>query len=511
MVKHVVLTGLVLFQAVVCFGVVPEWVKRPGESREYPEAQYVTGFGVSAVNEGLQKGIESSRRMSQVAILEQIFVRIGTYQKVKVSGNSTESGYLSVSTASGLLELSGLQTSYYYDRAGGRVMAFSRVEKDHLAIVNAEFLRDGLSRLSVLLQEAREVEKRDEFEKAAALYFRCERLIDSLQMRISILDFCKIGREMIRSSDIINESKKEAGRFFGEVPVDLDHLSWHLVRGLLRGAEFQGRILVASQSAGHCTPLGLKLAEALSKRLLMSGEKLVSGVSEKNCYSGYETALISARNSGAEMLVLCGYSEEKGLIRCFAKLLNLEQSMTSGISEVTIRRSSLDESMLLPQRGTGEALELLFWTSRGEGDLVLEEGEELSLFVKVNRPCYLIILQTLPDGSLVIPDLIYQNYYLDKSKAGKTVQLPDIFKVTSPGGNGVLEVFVSDRPFPEMQIRSSKIGEKRYLAVEKTLCGTENGKEINRRNEGRMLVRKSVGIKTVKRESSGTLLAPNGY
>lgn len=511
MVKRVVLIGLVLLQAVTGFEVVPEWVKRPGESREYPEAQYVTGFGVSAVNEDLQKGFESSRRMSQVAILEQIFVRIGTYQKVKVNGNSTESGYLSVSTASGLLELSGLRTSYYYDRAGGRVMAFSRVEKAHLAMVNAEFLRDGLSRLSVLLQEAREVEKREESGKAAEFYFRCERLIDSLQMRISILDFCKTGREMIRSSDIISESKKEAGRFFGEVPVDLDHLLWNLMRGLLGGAEFQGRIFVASQSSGHCTPLGIKLAEGLSKRLLMSGEKLVSGVSEKNCYSGYETALISARQWGAEMLVLCGYSDEKGLIRCFAKLLNLGQGMISGVSEATIRKSSLDESMLLPQRGLGEALELMFWTSRGEGDLVLEEGEELSLFVKVNRPCYLIMLQTLPDGSLVIPDMIYQNYYLDKSKAGKTVQLPDIFQVTSPGGKGVLEVFVSDRPFPEMQIRWSKTGEKGYLTIEKNLCGKENGGVINRRNDGRMLVRKSVGIKTVKREISGTLLAPNGY
>ena len=56
-------------------------------------------------------------------------------------------------------------------------------------------------------------------------------------------------------------------------------------------------------------------------------------------------------------------------------------------------RDSLNVSTNEKCAKAGGGLNLELWTNRGEGYLVLEEGDELVVFVRVNRPCYLLFMR----------------------------------------------------------------------------------------------------------------------
>ena len=72
----------------------------------------------------------------------------------------------------------------------------------------------------------------------------------------------------------------------------------------------------------------------------------------------------------------------------------------------------------------------------------------------------------MSDGTRVLPDLIYQNYYIDITKVNKSMQLPDLFIVKPPFGDELMQVYVSDRPFSSFRIVSRLIGGERYRVVD---------------------------------------------
>lgn len=489
---------VILMQVYCCYAVgVPEWVRRSGESAEFPEERFVTGFGISDVKGDPGRAFEAARRMSQIAILEKTSVKINSFQKLVVKEISGESrnGYLSVSSVGGVLEVSGLQTRYYHDVNAGRVMAFSWVEREHLKKTNEIFLRRGLNRLSSNLKTARKVLQMGKNSEAARLYSDCEKLVDTLQTRKFLLYLWGV-KSALSDSALIVSAKDEVQSFFEQSPENLEMLSWKLVRDLRSRVEIAGKVMVFSDGRAGCTLPGEKLAKSIRERLLYGGVMVSAGAGEDVCVSGIDEVTIRGRQTGAEMAVLCSCIDKGEGISCRAEVIDLNDNGVVASVEALIKRDLLvrrdfDES--------GEKLELLFWTDRGKGDLVLRGGEELSAFVRVNRPCYLLFLQTLSDGTVVIPDLIYQNYYLDVSRVGKTVQFPDIFTVQPPFGSEILEVFISDRPFPPMQIGYRFIENQRYLTVE-GYKPEYRGRGIGA-ERGRVLISRRINLKTVKGNS----------
>jgi hypothetical protein len=120
----------------------------------------------------------------------------------------------------------------------------------------------------------------------------------------------------------------------------------------------------------------------------------------------------------------------------------------------------------------------------------------LSVFVRVNRPCYLLFLQTLSDGTVVIPDLIYQNYYLDVSRGGRLCSFP-IFHSPASFGSEILEVFFSDRPF--LRCRSGIVS-SRTRGISRLRGTSRIQGERDRCREG-SVVQQRINLKTVKGNS----------
>jgi hypothetical protein len=75
-------------------------------------------------------------------------------------------------------------------------------------------------------------------------------------------------------------------------------------------------------------------------------------------------------------------------------------------------------------------------------------GETMKLFVRVNREAYLRFLYVLADGRWT---LLYDDYYIDRSKANQAVELPIEFECAPPFGAEMLVVIARTEKFNQTE------------------------------------------------------------
>ncbi|MBT7065156.1 MAG: SUMF1/EgtB/PvdO family nonheme iron enzyme [Verrucomicrobia bacterium] len=140
-----------------------------------------------------------------------------------------------------------------------------------------------------------------------------------------------------------------------------------------------------------------------------------------------------------------------------------------------------------------DRLKLETWTSRGVDDLILEDGDELKLSVRVNQPCYLRIIQRLPSGARALPDkLLWGNYYMGQDRINKVVKLPSTFVCRPPFGKHVLQTFVSTAKFPAVSTTGVKAGTSSH-----TYSMLQDGADTspnNGRSKGGLRIKKGVDV-----------------
>ncbi len=77
------------------------------------------------------------------------------------------------------------------------------------------------------------------------------------------------------------------------------------------------------------------------------------------------------------------------------------------------------------------SFEIDVWTNKGNKNIIFKEGEEYSLYILSEEPCYLRFIYILADGTSV---LMEDNIYIDQSKVGKDYKIPQDFECAEPFG-----------------------------------------------------------------------------
>jgi len=90
----------------------------------------------------------------------------------------------------------------------------------------------------------------------------------------------------------------------------------------------------------------------------------------------------------------------------------------------------------------------------------------MKLYVRVNTPTYLRFIYHLANGKRTP---LYENYFIDKTKVNKTVELPDEFVCSSPFGVERLQIFASTKSFPELFTKSIEIEGVQYQILAEDL------------------------------------------
>ena len=452
----------------------PGWYKNPEE--KYPGSRFLYGLGMGTggdKTERMQLAEENARSNLIKAIRTQIsseFIDATTESSRRID-SYTQSRI--VSTAA--LEVDGIrlerrqekgETAYVLallDKVEGR-----RLHSRKIARLNQELTRR--------LEEAKRYEKDGQTENELKAYLGLYALLASREETETVLlalgDFEQIafaelnelmgGEKRLGRADVDRAIERLTSSDFASLDGAAAALAFRLSSQLETGR----RVIVLPPAYGE-TRFTSTFSRYMAKTL---GYKLADvGLRPVEATRGFEPRTSDhrrefARQAGAEIIITGSYLEKGGNLKLFLLASDVATALKSGAADVEldtglVQREGLD---FLPQNfqqalqdaglfGKGEliggSLQVEIWTDRGSENLYLEEGEEVTLTVRANQPCYVRVIYHLVNEMRV---LLYGNYYIREGMVNQAVTMPDTFYVAEPFGVEVIHALASVEPFPDV-------------------------------------------------------------
>ena len=127
--------------------------------------------------------------------------------------------------------------------------------------------------------------------------------------------------------------------------------------------------------------------------------------------------------------------------------------MPENFEEAMTRRKIFTEEEII-----GGGLILDVWTNKGDENLLYQEGEKMTIHVKVNHACWLRFIYYLADGQKT--ELMH-DYYVDSDKVNQLIPMLDSAVCAPPFGVETLQVIAQTEKFPPL--KTDKIG--RYVFI----------------------------------------------
>ena len=490
--------GVILFISNI-YGTKPQWVENCGNPAQFPSNRYLSGFGVSSANDrDLKSKMESAKRMAYMSLAESVRLRIVSSQSSSIDLLSNKNGavdeiYRSQIVVSSLIDLQGISLLFYHDRKEEKVYAMAVLDKKK----TAEYYCKKIQSLSFQLQNSDTAE----WEKDSYL------LLEAVGIVAKIRE-CRLFSEIIVSSCNGDDSckmeayEKKAGMLLNKKSFSIDELVSKLIGKIYeRIMTLDGKVLVTpfykSGSIGSSS-LGLKVSGAIKKRVSSS-----SGLEplEKcdDVFISEKSAVFQAQKCGADYLIRGTYSTSSTKEFLFdLQLVDIGSKTVLACSEGVLSLDTIKESESTNECATKSTLDIEIETSRGKDNLVFEDGEQFQIYVEVNKPCYLLLIHSLPDGLKTVPELAYQNYYIGISEINRLYPLPDTFYVAPPFGEESVSVYVSETPFAQLQIVNRIIDGRLYRIVTAEINNsTERGLQV--KNNSSQVIKKSLKFTTIPR------------
>ena len=173
-----------------------------------------------------------------------------------------------------------------------------------------------------------------------------------------------------------------------------------------------------------------------------------------------------AKNVGAMLLLSGTYWENDDKITLRATLRDVETGEVKAGAIVAFNRGMkalhfkpknykqalIEQNAFTEGEFVSSGLQVEVWTDKGSANLLYTEGEEMKVFVRVNREAYIRLLYILADGRRT---MLYDNHYIDQSKVNRVVEIPEEFECAPPFGVEFLVVAARTEAFPPIQTYES--------------------------------------------------------
>ena len=485
---------LILFTTTAC-AAKPGWVKNYGRSEKHPVEVYLIGFG-SAWGSGAeprQIAADGARADISRHIVTKVKSVIRTSES-EMKGTLSQQ-YSGVTQSETALKLLGLETEQYVD--SGRnpttyVLAYvNRAELKRIYTERASTLREGIRRI---LADAAEAENASKIDIAVEKYLSTYPLYDALKEAEMIL---LVAKHYSSPSDAAFDELERATKKLSpgsDIPPIPSHTevinrveqlvaeSITSVDGIARSVVFQlskqikqpeGRVLLAPftyQDTRMSSPFSRQLLAALEAQIgQMVKWKTVNQTHRS--HSSFRPRSVQhmrdfAKDAGATLLLSGTYWENGDKITLRATLRDVETSeikagavvafdrevKTLNFKPQNYKQALIDQNAFAEGEFVSSGLQVEVWTNKGSAHLLYTEGEEMKVFVRVNREAYIRLLYILADGRRT---LLHDNYYIDQSKVNRVVEISDGFECAPPFGAELLVVAARTEEFPSIQTYES--------------------------------------------------------
>jgi len=466
----------------------PDWVKNFGKSRKHPESRYLVGFG-SAIGKG-PEAYRIAQDNARADVSRKIIVRVESlFSTVTEEKNKQFSQYTSsITQSSTAIQLIGLQTEVYVDdnRKNPTTYVLAYVRRAKLINGYKEKsleLRDEIKRI---IAAAQKDERSSNTEEAIAKYLSLYPLHEELKKAETIL---LVARQLgsvdtafdeLAGSDVTSEDEKPSFMSQTEVSNKIGQLlsqSMKSVDDVVRTVVFQiskyvkkpeGKILViplAYQDTRMSSTFARYFRAALETEFGQIDKWNTVNQTRDFKPRSMQITRDLAKASGAEWLLSGTYWEQEEKIKLLVNLRNINTGEPLAGADVVfdkelLKSDNLDfkpqnfSSALIEQQAFAEGefvsgqLQVEVWTKQGNENLLLTEGETTNVFVRVNREAHIRLLYILADGRRT---LLYDDYYIDKSKVNRVVEVPEEFVCAPPFGAEMLICLASTVPFKKVE------------------------------------------------------------
>ena len=443
---------------------MPDWVKGHGVSGAYPTSRYLLGIGQGS---GGEEATESAKQQAAADLARQISVQIES-SVVDVTNEKKgrlENDLTSRIRATSDVRLEGIRFEIYRKRK--KVWALAVLERQPAAAARREQRDQAMLRTRRCLTAAAEEEKAGRARQALDAYRSCRKPLDEALENEAVA--AAIQRGALLQDQVGEQLAAHATRISARIRA-IPHEDAHSIRaaanalatqlaraGIGRGIALQSAPLLY-QGRDVSSPLGRELALALESAI---GQTEPSG--------SYSSGLLVLRGSYREdgenfQIRVSGKEARTGRLIASAEITLAGSGVPEGMQTrpANFDRFTQDADKLAGGEVVSGDLRVEVRTNKGMHGIVYEEGEELTISVRVNRPAWLRLIYVLTSGDHVP---ITQEWYLDESKVNQLIEYPISFEVVAPFGIEMIHAMASTEKPRKLTTRSTSVDGESYEII----------------------------------------------
>jgi hypothetical protein len=475
----------------------PVWVSSHGTQTGYPVARFLTGFGMSPDDRSIEKHekiayaenaarVNLSLAMSASIESEAILDRFSSI----VDGNEEMvDAYKAKSVTRSDLNLDGVIVDHYWEKDSRPAYALAYLDKVSAREHYAAKLKSKMNMLVELQGEGNRQLAARNVAMARDFYLKCDKLVDEIEEIIVVQDLLG-GAPPLTDADLkrIVGIKAESRKLWDHKAETLQDAADQLAMKLALQVSSPGKVQVNalmledsyqySQFSGRFRTV---LERAISSRTSL---KPMTADELDFTPSSSRIARHGVAASGADLLLSGTYFVKGDGVEIYVRLSDAKTSTVVATANATAMLIAVkgvelkprnylqalqDRNVFRKNEMVGGSLMLETWTNKGVDGLVLENGSDLKIMVRVNQPSYLRFIYHLNNGARVIPDRLYMNYYIGADKVNQVVELPDVFEICAPFGSETIQMFASNERFPPVELIDRTFEGEVYEVIADTL------------------------------------------
>jgi len=448
----------------------PDWVENNGFSQKHPETQYIVGFGL-ATGDDLAERKLGAEQYAKTDLSSRFLTKIQS--ELLTTESETSQGYdaqmKSTITSQTNLTLIGLKTEFYEDKKITYALAILKIAP---ALQNYENHLNGLSKeINGYLGNADKSEKDGDLKTALSLYRKTFPLFIELGETQAILNILR-GKDPFKELESVYQQSSISQS-------EVESRIQKLIRGDIRSIS-SASISLAEQLAEQTSDRKISLlvfpftfqetdfCSEFSALFLDEISRELTGkfaVLTDNAPGANKAARLTGnyRLDGGKCRIQAVITDPRSGKKMAAAAVVLDKSIieNSGVALMprNFEQAMEDGKVFFAKDVVSGKLSLEAWTNKGKRNLIFKEGDELTLMVRVNKPCYLQVLYHLADGMRI---LMYNNLYVDISKVNLVYPMPSTFIVYPPFGVERWQIFAGTEKFPDVQVKGKMIDGEYY-------------------------------------------------
>lgn len=456
----------------------PGWVTSYGVETPYTDALYITGFGMSNIEDDRQEALDNAKTQAAADLIRKVRVTVksSVSSSLRETNTRTTSNFASVNQTVSNLELDGIEFDISNDRKTFYALAY--VDRRKASQKYRDSVEKTFERIRGLREQAASQENQGKNSAALELYLQMLPLFKSYYEEYAVANILKS-----RATKAFEELDGTNGNSSGLMtPEEL--VEWET------GAQRKVNELLEKPSNSLADAFEILVRQLEMQDVRISRNRVVDLNYQDSDFSSAFGAY-AAKNISSEMTARLPKGEiptiTKGLYWVFGDQIEISLNVLSeegeklGSAKTSVPKTSLPAGLVLEPRNFEQALRdqkvltegnltdgginVEIWSDKGikDANVVLEEGEEIKFYFRVNQPSFLQLTYMLANGMKV---LLWDSYYIGIDRVNKIVEFPYSFVATPPlGVERLLVTAYSEEP-PQPDTITQNIGGEQYEIVQ---------------------------------------------